>query len=405
MEDQLLNAIMAYFSDEVRFEVFQFVSRDWHACVWNPSFNQSLVLDSCQSSSIGMRLVRFRGLDVFSSVWSRLVSVKLVGIKDPALVRAVMAIPSLRTVEMASTTAECVGIVVGALPRSIEHLSISQVELNDCEEMCIFSSNLANITTLTLSEVFIVKPPGRCHSSHSHRRSKIPKFPSLLEEMDVYISPFPELLNFLRLSLSRVTLEHLSVLSLRCVGSASQSDQLASVISAKVPRQGWTNLRELEVGIVTNALVSVLKERCPSLRRINLSAQAEARLVDIAHAFPQVCDLALRVKSNDQLGELISVLHLTSWKSNIKRLKITWTVVNSIPAESLVKLRIALRDLAGIKCTARSITLWTDSRGSRPLDAFSLFLSEICRGEHKSAQEEWGRLSDDLRNAYSQLVL
>jgi hypothetical protein len=223
--------------------------------------------------------------------------------------------------------------------------------------------------------------------------------------MDIYISPFPELLNFLRLSLSRVTLEHLSVLSLRCVGSSSQSDQLASVISAKVPRLGWTNLRELEVGVVTNALVSVLKERCPSLRRINLSAQAEARLVDIAHAFPQVSDLSLRVKSNDQLGELISVLHLTSWKSNIKRLKITWTVVNSIPAESLVKLRIALRDLAGIKCTARSITLWTDSRGSKPLDAFSLFLSEICRGEHKSAQEEWGRLSDDLRNAYSQLVL
>ena len=430
MDENILNEIVSYFPRKFKFSTFQFVSKDFYAFVWNPNYNRAVTFDFEHRPGLDVKLLNRKSKDTLfgtSCIWSSLSRVKLIGLTDNrhlSLVEQLASLSSLEHVEITRSQPGCVKALIAGLrgSQSLVSLVISEVEMETVEDIDVWSLRLPHLTSLVLNEVFVIHSPGSGPSSPSGLGTMASLYPSCLERMDIYVGPFPELLNVFQRALSTVSLSNLTFLRIRCPSTPSHPDKLASVISAKVSVNGWPSLNQLEVGFVTSSLVHSLRDRCPAVSRISFSDRVDATLTEIACAFPQVHDLTLRVKHNGQLEELVQVYMNTSWRHSVDHLKVTWTVVNSMSVETLVALRVAV-GLRFFHCSARSLHA-SDSLCVRRESFFCAFFDELCRDRivcecddcgggtgdvdacHilETAQEEWEALPSELKHSYVETV-
>jgi hypothetical protein len=430
MDENILNEIVSYFPNKFKFNTFQFVSKEFHAFVWNPNYNRLAIFDFERRPSIDVKLLNRKSITTLLSpggIWSNLSSVKLVGLMDNchiSLVHDLTSLRSLEHIEITRSQPNCVKALIGGLRESHSLLSlvISEVEMETVEDIDVWSLRLPHLTTLVLNEVFVIHSPGSGPCSPSGQGTTASLYPSCIERMDIYVGPFPELLNLFQRALSTISLSNLTYLRIRCPTAPSHPDKLASVISAKVNVNGWPSLAQLEVGFVNSSLIHSLRDRCPAVSRISFSDRVDASLGELACAFPQVVDLTLRVKHDGQLQELVHVFMSTSWRHSVDHLKVIWTVVNSMSIETLIALRVAV-GLKFFHCSPRSLVA-SDSLCVRRESYFCAFFDELCRDRivcecddcgagtgdvdplHilEMAQDEWDSLPSELKHSYVETV-
>lgn len=429
MDENILNEIVSYFPKKFKFNMFQLVSKEFNAFVWNPNYNRSAIFDFERRPSIDVKLFNSKSRSTLfgpGGIWSNLSSVKLVGLMDNchiSLVHDLTSLRSLEHIEITRSQPNCVKALIKGLGESQSLLSlvISEVEMETVEDIDVWSLRLPHLTTLKLNEVFVIHSPGSgpCSPSGFGTTAGL-LYPSCLEHMDIYVGPFPELLNLLQRALSTVSLSNLTYLRIRCPTAPSHPDKLASVISAKVNVNGWPSLTQLEVGFVNSSLIHSLRDRCPGVSRISFSDRVDASLGEVACAFPQVVDITLRVKHDSQLQELVQVFMSTSWRHSVDHIKVTWTVVNSMSIDTLIALRVSV-GLKFFHCSPRSL-IASDSLCVRRESYFCAFFDELCRDRivcecndcaggdfdpsHilEMAQDEWDSLPSELKHSYVETV-
>ena len=436
---ELLNEIFSFLPDKDRFATIQRVSKEWKAVVWHPEFNRDvcLHLDSRNPKDIQTRMFRkfekkLHALVGPAGLWSQLQRLSITGVPhDSDMINSILQTgPFLQSLELIRPDPEAVCSLVESSCKleNVTRISIKEVELESLHEIDFFSFSL--LTSLSLEEVFLVKdhsvlsltPPSPADdfiSRESHN----------LKSLDLYILPFSELLNFLKLSLTRFLFPCLLHLRLRCLSSSQHADQLASVIDSKVPVGGWSSLASIEVGIVTDDLVECISSKCDpaNLREMKFPSKLDLTLMQtfykFANRFNHVSDLTVRIKSSKQLEELAEVITDTPWQFSIDRLKISWSLVNSISVTALTRLRICLGKGRSLHASSRMASIQReDSRGKK--DAYSIFFQELCKDrlvceceecaggqvveEHVRAlaEEEWeAELPRNLRDQLIQLYL
>ena len=461
IDENIISEIFHYFPIKYKFNTFQCVSVDWRSIVWRPCFNRRLVLnfqDSTPTSS-SLDADSFVQMELFKrcehslgelfgpdGIWSELTEVRLTGVtRDMDIVEWIRTIPTLERIELIRPDLESVHAILGSpedaddlKPRhpNLKSIRLSEIELESIHQLEFL--RLDNLKELVLNEVFLIKDDSSFLSSPTRRGSfdtcgedlqlAPGRKPHCLERLDLYVIPFPELLNFLNNSFSIHSFVSLNFLKIRCLSSTAHADQLAAMIAAKVEPAGWPMLAELEVGIVTSHLVKVLTDKCHphTLRRLAFTSRVDVAmgpdLGRLADFFPNIEEISFRAKSSSQLIEFARVLSLSNWKSSIRKLKISWTVVNSISVDSLVRLRIAMRGMPFFHAGPRMLRV--DRKAHRDSvvhvgDAFDRFYRELCHdrivcecdecaqgGVDEShtwemAEEEWAELDKDLKAAYS----
>jgi hypothetical protein len=424
-EDHILNKVVAFVDDGVKFSVLQFVSRDFHAFAWNPEFNTELAL--AKKAKRNMRLIACSPAKA-KQLWSRLKRLKFAGPADEQLFTLFLDlnVSSLERIELEKPSSACVKVMMERIPRArnLRALHIAETELQTVEELNVFAENLPKFSELFLSEVFIVRSAGLV---------SVPASPSVidkressqLDRLDVYILPFGELLEFFKLTLSTVLLPKLSYLRIRCLTSPGHAEELAAVIDAKVPTKGWAALTDIDVGILTESLVDTIENVSgDAIKTAAFTARVEVEIKRLPEVFPQIQSLTMRVKHNQQLCELIEVIQNSGWKSSLRNIRFSWSLVNSISVETFVQLRILLRAFKHFHACARYLTASTcfdkSPEIALPSSAFDVFFTEMCvdrivcecdncgggTGDvdpsHviETAEEEWESLPLELKTQY-----
>jgi hypothetical protein len=403
-EDHVLNKIEGYLDPQVKLECLQFVSRDMHAFAWNPEFSPTLIIEA---GSLHMQLVR-SDISRAKLLYSRLKRIRLVGPKHTEVFEEFVQLnhETVEFIELIKPDSSAVRTLMDCLPKlqGLRYLYVSETELESVEDLDVFAINLPKLEELIVNEVFMIRGLSSTSTPVSPNTSLLAKSQSLLERLDIYILPFGELLEFLKRSFSHCVFPSLRFFHVRCLSSPAHADQLANVIEAKVPSQGWNCLQDVDVGIVTDSLVSSLKNVCTDqVRSVCFSARLETDLGLIAEAFPLIRNFSARVKHNAQLLELVHVISDSSWSGSLKNFRVSWSVVNSMSAETLVRLRISLGRLGFFHASARLVTACTETR-PKPMvqrgDGFEIFFIDICKDRIVCECDECGAGTGDVNPAH-----
>ena len=446
LDEHVLNEIFSFFPELFKFKTLQFLAKDYRDFVWNCQFNGRLELDfDASSCSIPLALLNARRgsehtLFARGAIWSRLRHLRLVGQTEfsPALLELIVGanIETLERIELIRANSETVSSLLGLVGESscLRSISICEAELESVHELDVFS--IPSLQELRLNELFLIKdqsvltisPPSRAVSRDE--LVVVEELPQQtthgLERLELYLLPFSELLNFLKLSFSTHRFPNLSVLKIRCLSNVAHADQLASVLSAKVGDGGLPALADLDVGILTERLLNSVEAVCgqAGLRRLSFASRLEidvaTDLLGFAQQFPDVEELTVRVKHSEQLAALAAVVADSNWKQSLKKLKLTWSVINSISAEALVALRAAVAEARRVHAAQRSFVIESRTKSAPAIvNPFERFFVELCRdrivcecdecayGDVDEshildlAQEEWDALEESQRMEFA----
>lgn len=444
LEENVLNEIVSYFPSNFKFKTLQFLAKDFSNFVWNSIFNSELVIDfnAVKASACRSLLLSRRGQEqtLFQSggIWSNLRHLKLVGWRDNASLLELIVVSNLHTLEsihLVRPDADAVSLLVALLqtPSNVKSVTIAEAELESVHDLCFLT--IPTLTELKLNELFLIKdqsiltisPPSRSSSFEGQIVERDANTVAHgLTNLELYLLPFSELLNFLKISFSSYTFPDLKRLQIRCLSGVSHADQLAAVLAAKAGDAGLSALEDFDVGILTKRLLFTLETVCSgsSLRKLSFASRLEidvsSDLSDFAHRFPAIENLSVRIKSSEQVVELATVVSNSNWSRSLTAVKVTWSVVNSIDGRALVRLRASLARSDNVHATQRTFIL--DDRVSIPISSkepFEVFFNELCRdrivcecdecscGEQDEshilelAQEEWYSLEIDQRTQFS----
>ena len=439
-DETLTNEISIFLGKKERFKTLQFLSRELYAFVWNPQYSQSLVLGA--SGGIEPALVKF-SLERAVELWSKLKHLTMVGTEadTPLIFQRLLEAntSSLYCIELVKPSAHSVATLLSMLPRcsQVSTLKLAEAELESVGDLAIYRSGVCSVRRLIIDEIFLVRSSTNPSVVSSPMAVKAlmrrPREEQALESLDVYILPFSEQISFLNSCLSYGLFPNLSSIRIRCLSSVSHADMLASVIEAKVPIHGWPLMERIDTGMITESLFATLTDHCAAdrIKSLSFGDRIDVELPDLTNAFPLTEIFVARVKNNIHFLRMVEAIEVSSWKSSLRSLKISWSVLNSISVSVLVRLRIALHDLAWFRASARQVTV-TASKQSRVApptvvskDAFQMFFVEICKDRivcecdecgagcgdvdetHvlEMAQDEWNELDKNLRNEYVRLFV
>jgi len=208
-----------------------------------------------------------------------------------------------------------------------------------------------------------------------------------IEKIDLYMIPFNEAANFIKINFLH-NFPNLRVLRIRCLSSAKHAGMLGSVLNYKFRK--LPSLEEIEIGFLTTEFIRFIVDTCEpsSLRKLSVTSRLDFsgnsvsdELHDFGAKFTQLSDLNIRIHKNIQLEELCILFDETPLRSSLKRIKISWNLVNAIELDTLVKLRLILRGSNGVKfivssCSVVVINCTVESASYS--NAFERYYYEFC---------------------------
>jgi hypothetical protein len=207
-----------------------------------------------------------------------------------------------------------------------------------------------------------------------------------IEKIDLYMIPFNEALNFIKINFLH-NFPNLKVLKIRCLSSSKHAGLLTEVLRYQFASSGLPSLEEIEIGFLTAEFATLLIDVCEPncLKKLSVTSRIDfsgesisEKLFDFGKRF-NLSEINFRIHKNTQLLEIIELIESTPLLHSLKKIKISWNLINSIEIDSLINLRGLLKNFNKFIVSSCSVVVERDAPKRIFISTFERFYFEFCQ--------------------------